>query len=60
MSGCFVACANRRSVDGAAWPGNSWVVLPEGVVLAATSAARPFVTVDIDLADVDEAKNTYP
>ncbi len=28
--------------------------------LAATSAARPFVTVDIDLADVDEAKKTYP
>ena len=60
MSGCFVASANRRSVSVGSWPGRSWVVSPEGEFLAATSKSRPIIGVDIDLADSDVAKTTYP
>ena len=57
---CFVASANRRSLDSDTWPGDSWVVSPEGEVLASTSQAQPFASVDIDPADADKAKGTYP
>src|SRR3712207_1883651 len=40
--------------------GRGWIVDPDGDVLAVTSAAKPFVTVEIDLAAADAAKRTYP
>jgi N-carbamoylputrescine amidase len=60
MSGCFVASANRRSHDGEAFPGHSWVVSPEGELLGETTAESPFVTVEVELAAADRAKQTYP
>ncbi len=60
MSGCFVASANRRSQDGQAFAGGSWLVSPEGELLAETSAGTPFATAEIDLADAARAKQTYP
>ncbi len=59
-SGCFVATANRRSYATDTFAGGSWIVSPEGETLAETTAAAPFVTVDVDLADADRAKRTYP
>jgi N-carbamoylputrescine amidase len=60
MSGCFVASANRRSIDGDAFAGRSWVVSPEGEMLAETSAAAPFAVIEVDLADAVRAKASYP
>ena len=60
MSGCFVATANHRSLDGATWPDGSWIVSPEGEVLAETSAERPIASADIELAEADRTKLSYP
>lgn len=56
-AGAFVATANRR---GETFAGGSWIIDPEGEVLARTSADTPIVTVDIDLSVADRAKQTYP
>lgn len=56
-AGAFVATANRR---GGGLVGGSWVVGPDGEELARTDAAMPVVTVEIDLAEADKAKSTYP
>jgi N-carbamoylputrescine amidase len=40
--------------------GLGWAVDPEGEVVATTSRAEPFATVEVDLAAVDEAKRRYP
>lgn len=60
MSGCFVASANRRSRDGLAFAGGSWLVSPEGELLAETNADRPFATAEIDPDVATRAKQTYP
>jgi len=60
VSGCFVASANRRSYDRDDFCGRSWIVSPEGELLAETTASRPFETVEIDLQRADSAKATYP
>jgi N-carbamoylputrescine amidase len=60
MSGCFVASPNRRSYESEAFAGCSWLVSPEGEILAETSLDSPFRTVEIDLEDAVRAKQTYP
>ena len=60
ISGCFVISTNRRSYDSEAFAGRSWCVSPDGEILAETSADAPFLTVEIDLAEADRAKHTYP
>ena len=60
VSGCFVASANRRSYEREAFPGGSWIVSPEGDVLAETSADASYATVDVDLREADSARDTYP
>ena len=60
VSGCFVASANRRSYEREAFPGRSWIVSPEGDVLAETTADAPFVAVDVDLGEADAAKLGFP
>ena len=60
VSGCFVASANRRSYGHNAFSGQSWLVSPEGEVLAETTVDRPFATVEVDLRDAEAAKQTYP
>jgi N-carbamoylputrescine amidase len=56
-AGAFVATANRR---GGTLAGGSWIVGPDGEELARTSAAKPVATIEIDLAEADSAKLTYP
>jgi N-carbamoylputrescine amidase len=60
VSGCFVASSNRRSADSEAFAGRSWLLSPEGEVLAETSPDAPFATVEIDIAAANRAKQTYP
>lgn len=56
-AGAFVATANRR---GNGLVGASWIVSPDGDELVRTDAANPIVTMEIDLAEADRAKWTYP
>lgn len=60
VSGCFVASANRRSYETDDFAGHSWIVSPEGDILAETTPDAPVATISIDLADVTLAKRTYP
>ncbi len=62
VAGAFCLSSNRVSHAAAQTPmgGQGWVVDPDGQVLALTSAERPFVTVEIDLAQAEAAKQTYP
>ncbi len=40
--------------------GQSWIVSPEGDILAETTAEAPIVSVDIDVREATSAKRTYP
>ena len=40
--------------------GQGWAIGPDGEVLGLTSRERPFVTVALDLAVAERAKQTYP
>lgn len=60
MAGSFVASCNRRSHYSETFSGGSWPISPEGEVLAQTRGDEPFVTVDINLADAELAKRSYP
>ena len=61
VAGAYCASSNRLGKRGAAtFGGRGWVVGPDAEVLGLTSDGRPFVTVDIDRARADRAKNTYP
>ena len=52
-----VGTANRR---GATLAGGSWIVAPDGDILARTDESIPVISLDIDLALVDNARLTYP
>jgi N-carbamoylputrescine amidase len=58
-SGAFSLSSNRVDATGACG-GRGWIINPAGEVLALTSAAKPFATRDIDLANAAKAKVTYP
>jgi predicted amidohydrolase len=62
VSGAFCLSSNR--VAPPTRPGDmgglGWIVSPDGLVLGLTSEEQPFVTVDIDLHQAEQAKNTYP
>jgi N-carbamoylputrescine amidase len=62
VSGAFCISSNRvsGSKEKANLGGQSWIVGPDGEILARTSPGRPFVTVKIDLNRADRAKYTYP
>lgn len=62
LAGAFELSSNRVSGDGegAQYGGRGWIVNPDGVVLGLTSLHEPFVTVEIDLGEVERAKQTYP
>jgi len=59
VAGAFWLSSNRASATQD-YGGRGWVVSPDGDVLASTSEAEPFVTVDIDPSAADRAKSTYP
>jgi N-carbamoylputrescine amidase len=58
-SGAFSLSSNRVDPTGAGG-GSGWIIDPAGAVLSVTSAAEPFATRDIDLADAAGAKASYP
>jgi predicted amidohydrolase len=60
IAGGFVASANRRSCESDTFSGGSWLISTEGEVLAQTSPEEPFVTTQINLAEADAAKRSYP
>jgi len=62
VSGTFCIASNRSGRGGGVEFGGTggWVISPEGKLLGQTSRAKPFVTVDVDLAEADSAKKTYP
>lgn len=63
-SGAYVASSNRAGEghrdESITWGGEAMVVDPEGRVLARTTDATPFATVDLDLDAADNAKDGYP
>lgn len=61
VSGAYTASSNRVApAGGPDLGGGGWVASPDGEIVAVTSAAQPFVTVDIDPAAAERAKSTYP
>ena len=63
ISGAYHLSSNRSGrgqTAGVMYGGTGWIIDPDGKVLARTSHEQPFVTVDINLAAADAAKNTYP
>ncbi|HEX7980687.1 MAG TPA: carbon-nitrogen hydrolase family protein [Gemmatimonadaceae bacterium] len=62
VSGAFCVSSNRcgTSAGGDVFAGEGWIVDPDGAVLALTSDADPFVTLDLDLGHARAAKGTYP
>jgi N-carbamoylputrescine amidase len=58
-SGAYSVSSNRVDQAGTCG-GASWVISPEGEVLAATTPAAPFATVDVDLAAWEEMRAGHP
>jgi N-carbamoylputrescine amidase len=58
-SGASILSSNRVDQAGACG-GASWAISPEGEVLATTTPASPFATVDVDLAAWEETRAGYP
>jgi N-carbamoylputrescine amidase len=56
-AGAFVVTANRR---GGSLAGGSWIVGPDGDILSCTSEENPIISIEVDLAAADAAKQTYP
>jgi N-carbamoylputrescine amidase len=56
-AGAFVVTANRR---GGSLAGGSWIVGPDGDILSCTSEENPIISIEVDLATADAAKQTYP
>jgi predicted amidohydrolase len=63
ISGAFCLSSNfgGTTPDGGDFAGVGWITEPEeGRILGRTSEAEPFLTVEVDLADAERAKTTYP
>lgn len=63
VSGAYCLSSNRswKKADGSRTSAVGWIIEPmHGNVLGLTSAAQPFLTLDIDLSGADRAKSSYP
>lgn len=62
MSGAYCLSSNRagRGQGSVTFGGGGWVIDPDGNLLARTTEAEPFVSVEIDPARAEAAKKTYP
>lgn len=63
LSGAYCLSSNRswNSASSRDTSAGGWIIEPEnGEVLGLTSTNQPFLTLDIDLALADRAKQTYP
>ncbi len=62
VSGAYCLSSNRygNPNEDVHFGGLAWITGPDGEVLATTSKNQPFITMEIDLKQADEAKSTYP
>ena len=63
ISGAYCLSSNLAGTTpgGGDFAGTGWIIEPdEGRVLGLTSAAQPFLTLNLDLSEADRAKHTYP
>ena len=63
VSGCYVLSSNRVSNGSDSWPhfgGHGFVYSPLGELLNETNRSTPLISVNIDLALVEEAQRSYP
>ncbi|MYD10065.1 MAG: carbon-nitrogen hydrolase family protein [Chloroflexi bacterium] len=61
VSGAYCLSSNHAGRAGRVDLGGAgWLCDPDGAVLATTSEAEPFVTVELDLGAAERAKFTYP
>ena len=63
VSGAYCLSSNLsgKTAAGGDYAGVGWIIEPEeGQIMGVTSAERPFLTLDLDLAGADRAKKTYP
>lgn len=61
VSGAFCLSSNHAGrVGDLELGGAGWICDPDGVVLATTGAETPFVTLELELAQAERAKATYP
>ena len=62
VGGAFCLSSNRVSDEdqNVVFGGQGWIIEPDGEVLGLTSSAHPFVTIEIDLSEAEQAKFTYP
>ena len=58
-AGAFSLSSNRVDPTGSCG-GVGWIIDPDGEILATTSAAEPFATLDLDLIKAMKAKDSYP
>jgi N-carbamoylputrescine amidase len=58
-SGAFSLSSNRVDPTGA-YGGVGWIISPDGHLLASTTPAAPFATIDIDLTAAVAAGASYP
>ena len=61
VSGAFCLSSNHAGhAGGVDLGGAGWLCDPDGAVLATTSEAEPFVTLELDMVASEAAKSTYP
>jgi len=63
VSGAFCLSSNLsgQNQQGSHFAGTGWIIEPEeGQILGLTSSEQPFLTLDIDLEQAANAKNSYP
>jgi predicted amidohydrolase len=62
VAGAYALSSNHFGDPDRPFPlgGQGWIVDPEGEVLALTTPAQPFASVEIDLALATAARTTYP
>lgn len=62
VSGAFSLSSNRAPSEKR--PGNfggqGWIIGPDGDVLGLTSQEQPFLSLEVDLNQAEQAKSTYP
>lgn len=61
VAGAFCLSSNHTGrADHVQLGGAGWICDPDGSVLAVTDANHPFITLDLDLAQAESAKLSYP
>jgi len=61
ISGAFCLSSNHSGqVAKTTLGGVGWLSSPEGELLARSSKAEPYLTVDVDVSDAEKAKTSYP